>query len=83
MNMFNWQAAQGQSVVGPRFRIYWAVTVPFTLIILLVWFSWLEIHKGSETEPIEDKIAAITGDGKNLPKAIQEAKGFPKLTTLW
>lgn len=39
MTMFNWQAQNGQ-VLSSHFWIYWAVTVPVTLLVLLVWVLW-------------------------------------------
>ncbi|KAF2035891.1 hypothetical protein EK21DRAFT_53237 [Setomelanomma holmii] len=44
MGMFNWQAAKGVSVLSSRFWIYWAVTVPLTLLVFSIWLFWLRSH---------------------------------------
>ncbi|KAK2804489.1 hypothetical protein FQN50_006564 [Emmonsiellopsis sp. PD_5] len=41
MDMFNWQAAKDEAVLSSRFYIYWAVAVPLTLVVIIVWFFWL------------------------------------------
>jgi hypothetical protein len=83
MNMFDWQAPPGQSLVTSRFWIYWAVTVPFTFIIFGIWLSWLGAHKHSQDEPFEERLAAISSD-KLAPKRVIHHKSEPaKLTMLW
>lgn len=54
-----------QSVVSPKFWIYWAVTIPVTIVIVGVWFVWernrerkyqeedTELAKGVETMEME------------------------------
>lgn len=37
MPLFNWDAAQGDSVMKERFYYYWAATLPLTFVVLLVW----------------------------------------------
>jgi hypothetical protein len=50
MDMFNWRAPKGSSVVSPRFWIYWVVTVPLTLVVLTIWSIWLQKHHKHETQ---------------------------------
>ena len=40
MPMFDWQAPRVSQVTGPRFGIYWAVTVPTTLVVIGGWSVW-------------------------------------------
>ena len=40
MPLLDWQAPTGTSVVSHRFWIYWAVTVPLTAAVLLLWSTW-------------------------------------------
>jgi len=42
MPIFNWQADSGTTVVSHRFWIYWAITVPLTIVVVLVWFIWIQ-----------------------------------------
>ncbi|KAH9909530.1 hypothetical protein F4778DRAFT_775446 [Xylariomycetidae sp. FL2044] len=52
MSMFNWQAQDGAAVLTPRFWIYWAVTVPLTLVVLCSWLVWLRYHHKNEGTPL-------------------------------
>lgn len=43
MGIFNWQGDLGggpDPVVGYDFWVYWATTVPLTIIILILWRAW-------------------------------------------
>ncbi|KAG4431984.1 hypothetical protein IFR05_012535 [Cadophora sp. M221] len=40
MSMFNWHAASGEHVLSNNFWVYWAVTLPITTIVLLIWAAW-------------------------------------------
>lgn len=53
MSMFNWQASGTEPVLSSRFWIYWAVTLPLTLLVLLVWLSWLHQHKSHEPQSLQ------------------------------
>jgi hypothetical protein len=37
--------AEGQEgpVVSPRFWIYWAITIPVTLLVLAIWGVWIRV----------------------------------------
>ena len=52
MSMFNWQASGTEPVLSSRFWIYWAVTLPLTLLVLSVWLSWLHQHKSHEPKSL-------------------------------
>ena len=43
--MFNWQADPGKPVVSPRFWVYWAITVPVTVVIFLATLCWVFIQE--------------------------------------
>jgi Mg2+ and Co2+ transporter CorA len=44
MNMFTWGGADGEETtslkVSPSMWIYWAITVPLTVVTLIVWLLW-------------------------------------------
>jgi hypothetical protein len=40
MPLFNWDAETQSGVVKSRFWIYWAITVPGTVLVLVVWRLW-------------------------------------------
>ena len=58
MDMFDWQAPKGASVVSFRFWIYWAVTAPLTVVVVSIWFLWLRTHKKHEVEGRKDSTPA-------------------------
>lgn len=39
MSMFEWPLAPG-AIVSDRFWVYWAVTLPLTLVIIGIWLLW-------------------------------------------
>ncbi|KAI9800880.1 MAG: hypothetical protein M1825_003663 [Sarcosagium campestre] len=41
MPMFDWQNKSGKLVVSRRFYIYWAITVPLTIVTILIWVMWM------------------------------------------
>lgn len=41
MSIFDWQPdGSGDSVVSYRFWIYWCLTIPLTVVILVLWRAW-------------------------------------------
>lgn len=73
INMFDWGGAdRGKTsslTVSPSMWIYWAITVPLTIVTFLVWVIWSrrENHKSSKRlmiyrtkAPIESESAAAT-----------------------
>ena len=48
MSMFDWQAESGKYVVSSRFWIYWAITVPITITLLMVWWMWMRRELGQD-----------------------------------
>ena len=59
MDMFDWQAPKGASVVSFRFWIYWAVTAPLTVAVVSIWFLWLRTHKKHEVDGQNDSMLAV------------------------
>lgn len=50
MGMFSWQSTSGaeatsRSSVSPDFWVYWAVTVPLTIVTLTGWAVWWKFEK--------------------------------------
>jgi hypothetical protein len=40
MTMFDWNPSDGSHIVSPYIWIYWAISVPLTVIGILVWRVW-------------------------------------------
>lgn len=39
MSMFEWPHTPGQTV-SSRFWVYWAITLPLTLVVVIIWLAW-------------------------------------------
>ena len=40
MPLLDWQARDGAPIISDRFWIYWAVTIPLTIVVLIVYSTW-------------------------------------------
>jgi hypothetical protein len=40
MNMFNWQAENDENILSAYFWVYWVITIPITVLVLLIWMAW-------------------------------------------
>lgn len=66
MSMFDFsqsaspQSSTSTSVVKPNFWIYWAVTIPLTLLILALWKLWMGINRARNNvvvhEPLTQRV---------------------------
>ncbi|KAL4904162.1 hypothetical protein BDW74DRAFT_32677 [Aspergillus multicolor] len=63
MDMFDWHASDGNSIVTPRLWIYWAVTTPLTLLVAVIWLVLYRRHLGREEEfPFAARLARSPSD---------------------
>ena len=77
MSVFNWQASGTDPVLSSRFWIYWAVTLPLTLLVFSVWLTWLHQHKSHEPKPLQ----GISNMGTNA-KAKHNVGMWPRRKSL-
>lgn len=49
MSMFRWDAPPGNKVVSDRFWVYWAITIPTTIVVVIAFqfFVWSHIEPGN------------------------------------
>ena len=40
MPLLSWNASSWSTIVTSRFWVYWAITIPLTLVTLIAWYSW-------------------------------------------
>jgi hypothetical protein len=62
MQIFNWQAGQGDQVVSSYFRIYWAITTPLTTFVLIGWlifYCFFQTLRTTHMEDIERKLPPL------------------------
>ncbi|RDW84062.1 uncharacterized protein DSM5745_04388 [Aspergillus mulundensis] len=63
MDMFDWQAPTGSSIVTPRLWIYWAITAPLTLLVAAIWLVLYRRHLGREDEfPFAARLGRSSSD---------------------
>lgn len=63
MSMFDWRAPAGQEVGSHRFWVYWAFTVPITVVLLAIgliwWFVFVRVKDQAKDEHSDDSHASI------------------------
>jgi hypothetical protein len=73
--LFNWDAGPGETVVIARFWIYWAVTVPLTLVTIASWLLWTHrqalLHREQDLEARDELRRDIAG---KLPREHDKKK---------
>ncbi|KAF2498168.1 hypothetical protein BU16DRAFT_558239 [Lophium mytilinum] len=77
MSMFDWRAPQLTSIVSKRMWIYWVVSIPLTLIIIVIWQLWLRIdidqyQKSTQSNNVLAKPKSQDLSTKLSPKKVAE-----------
>jgi hypothetical protein len=60
MPILNWSAASPSEIVTNHFWVYWAVTIPLTLLTMLVVSFWIVI-RGKKNEAISEAARKSVG----------------------
>ncbi|KAK2750779.1 hypothetical protein FQN55_001789 [Onygenales sp. PD_40] len=76
MDMFNWQAAKDEAVLSSRFYIYWAVAVPLTLVVFIVWFLWLRSTNKQDKYTLNSE-SDIRGEANKFSALISKSSQSP------
>lgn len=67
MPLFQWDVDAPSSIVSNRFWIYWAVTVPLTILTVVSWFLWTRMmssrHRMQDTMGRKKFWSDINGRG--------------------
>jgi len=76
MPLFNWDASHNSSVVKGRFWIYWAVSIPLTLVTIISWLSWTHrqtlLHRAQDRK--DRQKFAYEVSGKEDPEEEREVR---------
>jgi hypothetical protein len=82
MNMFNWQlsisGASGGRVVSSSFWIYWAVTVPLTIVVAIswrLWWGWEKRHYDKDVLLEIENIEAPADLNSDAEKLLNQSQG--------
>lgn len=58
-------------MVSSRFWMYWAVALPLTIMVLVIWLLWIRTHKSTEDTPFEQSIAALSKRRQAIQSTLQ------------
>ncbi|KAL1880606.1 hypothetical protein Daus18300_001217 [Diaporthe australafricana] len=77
MTFFNFQNGltdgnDNGPVVAPTFWIYWAVAIPITLIIVIIWWIWDRTREARYAKEDDDLEANIEHMEKNIMKTMRQ-----------
>jgi hypothetical protein len=77
--MFSWQGSSDDSgskkVVSKLFWVYWAFTVPLTVVVALGWWLWWHWEKKKFDDDVTAELKAIDGDGEATVEVSEELRG--------
>ncbi|KAL6922041.1 hypothetical protein ACHAPO_002803 [Fusarium lateritium] len=57
-DLFDWDNAEGHGIgipATPQFRLYWAITIPLTLVTFILYFIWAEFSSFDRSQRRERK----------------------------
>ncbi|MCJ1307310.1 hypothetical protein MMC25_000956 [Agyrium rufum] len=79
MPLFDWDASSPHAVLRPRFYVYWVVTIPATLLLVLVWRIWIRLNSS------DDDTATVRSAGNSLSTKTDQGTGQKgaRLFTPW
>lgn len=66
MSLFFSETVDSSLVVSSHFWIYWAVTVPLTIIVVLIWLVWLKWERLKELNLEDDLEKDVEESEKNV-----------------
>ncbi|KAJ6440292.1 hypothetical protein O9K51_06082 [Purpureocillium lavendulum] len=58
----------------PQFRLYWAITIPLTLVTFVLYFLWLWVQKRDKSRILKDKEALRNAESEK-ERNLEEAEG--------
>lgn len=71
MSMFDWASessnpADNGDTVSKKFWIYWVVTVPLTLLVIVLWRIWWLWQEKSYQREVNDAVGQVEDDDSTL-----------------
>ena len=84
--MFQWNNVTGDLHVASQIWIYWAITIPLTLLTIGMWWVWLRFTTGQEKAQLRmaedlDELANLPGDDDgSLDPALSTKQVFAAAT---
>ena len=57
MGMFDFQESDGSVVVSRYFWVYWTISIPLTLFVMVTWLIWFRWQERREKKRVDDEEA--------------------------
>jgi hypothetical protein len=57
MNLFEFSPQERGLVVSESFWLYWAIAVPLTLFVMVIWLIWFQWSQKMENRRIDEEAA--------------------------
>ena len=70
--VFNWEAETNTTIVSHRFWMYWAVTIPLTLLTILPWVMWTRRSNASHRAQLSRTRQKFVKDIRRLGEDIDD-----------
>ncbi|KAK6520846.1 hypothetical protein TWF506_001089 [Arthrobotrys conoides] len=77
MPILNWEAKSYSEVMTDKFWVYWAVTLPMTLLVVLAWVAWTKRQSWLNRKDHEEGMK--TYDEVDIERAMMESKEPEKI----
>ena len=62
MNLFEFSSQERGLIVSESFWLYWAITVPLTLFVMVTWLIWFQWSQKMENRRIDEEEAPFRKD---------------------
>lgn len=70
--VFDWEAKTSATIVSHRFWMYWAVTIPLTLLTILPWLLWTKRTNDSHRAELARTRRKFVKDIRRLGEDIED-----------
>lgn len=76
MPLFQWDTKTvGHSVVSKQFWIFWVVSIPLTIVTLILWFAWMRLQtRRRRVREQEDEEAIDELEDTELQSELEDAE---------
>ncbi|KAH0538563.1 hypothetical protein FGG08_004851 [Glutinoglossum americanum] len=74
-NMFDFRSPNPEPIVSRKFWIYWAVTAPFTILVLAIWTAWYFWSEGRQRRQDRDLEVSMEALGEAVEEEEDKEEG--------
>lgn len=82
MSMFDWATQSGEAdTVSKKFWIYWAVTIPLTLLTMIVWRIWWLWQERLYEKEVNEAVGEVKDEGARPSERRMHGHSIVEVTT--